>query len=41
MYNRSVSLGTDPSSKPQLSNFFCPPGTEKFNRYPQADKKPR
>ena len=25
----SVSLGTDPPSNPQPSNFFCPPGTEK------------
>ena len=24
---RSVSLGTDPLSKPQPSNFFYPPGT--------------
>ena len=24
MYNRSVSPGTDPSSKPQLSNFSFP-----------------
>ena len=38
--DQSVSLGTDPlPSKPQPSNI-CPPGTEKPNKSPQADKKP-
>ena len=29
-----------PPSKPQLRNFFCPPGTENLYKTPQADKKP-
>ena len=36
---QSVSLGTDPPSKPNSSNFFCPPGTENLNKSLQADKK--
>ena len=38
-----ISLSADPpdlSSKPQHSNFFCLPGSEKRNKSPQADKKP-
>ena len=34
-----VSVGTDPPGKPQISNFFCPPGPEKNNKSPQPDKK--
>ena len=35
----SVGLGTDPP-KPQPSNFFCLPVTEKLNKSPKTDKKP-
>ena len=37
----SVSLGTDPplaNHNPAI--FSVPPGTEKLNKFPQADKKP-
>ena len=40
MANHSVSLGTDPPNKPQPSNFFCAPGTEEINKFPQAYIKP-
>ena len=35
----SVSLGTDPPSKPKPSNFFCATGPKKINKSPQVDKK--
>ena len=30
-------MGTDPPGKPQLTNFFCPPGPKKTR--PKTDKK--
>ena len=32
----SVSLSSNPPSKPQPNNFFCPPGTEQLNKLPQV-----
>ena len=36
----SVSLGTDPISNDNPAIFSVPLVTEKFNKTPQADKKP-
>ena len=34
-------LGTDLRSKPQRSDFFCPPGIKKLNKFSsQTDKEP-